>query len=294
MRTCKAVALAGVIVLLYVGPSRATTIVYEGFQYATGSLANGNGGLGFNGGWYQSDGFPTEPATLQVGASSLAVPQGTFATTGGSAFKSGGAGSGVRQLETPFSLATDANYYISFLARLDAAPTTRDVYVELFSGSTSDVLNEVFRVGTDATEFQFKMIGATGIAGPTSAGVGGDAHLGTTYLVVAKIAAHASANDVSFLATYPGLEAGATLAEPTTWTELTPGNPSWDGNQTIDRIRIVGGASYTVDELRIGTTWADVTGPVPVPEPATLRLSLAAMFAIVVAGAARRATQRNA
>ncbi len=293
MNTFRPVGLACVIGLLCVGSAQASILAYEGFNYATGSLANGNGGVGFNGGWYQTDSLPAAPATLQVSPSSLAVPQGTFSTTGGSASASAGVGSGIRQLATPFSLAVDANYYISFLMRLDSTPSTRDVSVGLFSGSTTNVLNEVIRVGTDATEYQFKMIGATGIAGPTSAGVGGDAHLGTTYFVVAKIAAHAATNDMAFLAAYPGLEAGATTAEPSTWLELVPGNPSWAGNQTIDRIRIFGGASYTVDELRIGTTWADVTGPVPVPEPATLGLSLVALATLVGVAATSRIARRS-
>ncbi|MCA9242604.1 MAG: hypothetical protein KDA32_01515 [Phycisphaerales bacterium] len=245
--------------------SRASVIAYDGFDYPAGSLANADGGVGWSGGWYQTDasGTPSGPATLQVSDPSLIVPQGTFSPLGGKVSKSG-AGVGVRLLANPFSLAVDADYYISLLLRLDATPTSKDVSLELFSGSTGNVLNEVFRVGTDSTEYQFKMIGATGMAGPTSAGVGGDAHIGTTYLVVAKIAAHATTNDQAFLATYPGLESGATPTEPTTWTGLVPGNPSWAGNQTIDRIRIVGGAQFTVDEVRIGTTWADVIAPPPV------------------------------
>jgi hypothetical protein len=90
--------------------------------------------------------------------------------------------------------------------------------------------------------------------------------------MVAKIVASAAGSDTAYLKVFgTGYSSQVPFAEPTTWdatvTEIT--------SAILDRIRIridngnTASLPGEVDEIRIGTTWADVIG---VPEPATISL----------------------
>ena len=49
---------------------------------------------------------------------------------------------------------------------------------------------------------------------------------------------------------------------------------SMDSAEILDRVRLMAGTNLggQIDELRIGTTWADVVSPTLVPEPSILAL----------------------
>ncbi len=318
MRTnIQAGALRGVLLMLLslaaAGSAHAALIAYEGFDYAPGGLGNGAGGVGWSSTWYGSDsitGDPAGTARLQVGTGSMPVPGGSFAPTGGRAFAPTefGLATSWRRLATPIDMAADQSYYISFLLRRDTDPgatfNNLDAYLSLFRAG-SGVLDEAFRVGggSNTGPDNFQLIGTTGVAGdPTAAALAGDFRNDTSYFAIVRIDAHSAAADAASLAVYPGLDGVAPLTEPA-GTAADPwligpngeaASPVWTGAQSIDRIRVTGNAAFSIDEIRIGTTWADVTGAVPspttgVPEPSTL-----ALLGLALAGAVFRHRARVA
>lgn len=246
--------LALLLVLgLFVCNAQATLLMYEGFEYEGTELATQDGGDGFSGRWPAS-------STLELagtGTTSLDYPSNSSFTSAGQRIKDLNGGSAYRSLDSnaQFDLGQEGIRYVSMLVRKG------------LSGGISFRMwdingNDRFTMGiNDAEEYY------TNIYNDTQAVSGYS--LGQTAMMVAKIVAHSSGNDEIYLKVY---DTAADLIgdEPATDAEWSLVNRGSGSSAMLMDIRIGTNAnSVEVDELRMGTEWADVTG---VPEPLTVVL----------------------
>jgi hypothetical protein len=248
--------LAGLAVVLMAGIANAAINAYEPFNYTSGSLANNTAstGSGFTGNW-------------TCGAA------GTIATglsyTGLSVANNGlnsGAGRQFVSLASPLSTGTK---YISFLYKA--------------SGNMGGNIDGVFFPNGNTTCLWFGFglgpfsgtDGQLGVASMTTAGTGaqgasslkqiGLGSYGKTYLIVLKIDFNTSAaNDTVTIYTNPV----ANAVSPGVFAAAT--NSSYDvGSISGVGLNVQGGATISVDEIRVGDTYGDVVGFVPPPAAPT-------------------------
>jgi streptogramin lyase len=256
--------------------AHGTTIAYDGFNYPAGSsLAGQNGGQGFSGAWYQG-GFnvSTSAGTLESGS----LAYSPLATTGNQLTIP--AKGNLNGLERNFaSSISSGTVYISYALCPEGgfygiASGCNGIYLH---GS----LNDLF-FGNSGINGKYAMEQRGGNGEVTSSVV---PVVGQTEFLVLK-AQLLSGNDVFTLYTNP--TPGA--PEPSTGlvkSDLDIGSLS---NLVIySGLASNLGGAFNYDEIRVGTTYADVT---PIPEPSTL--ALLGVGAISLLGYALRRRRRTA
>ncbi len=262
----------------FVVPASAfgSLLAYDGFAYPAGaSLLNQNGGLGFSSAWYG----PSNTTNYTIASNSLSSPtspklttQGNHAT--GAAIPSNASTSAwmQRNLTTPLG-ASGTTTYISMTLEPEGTPFTGG-----FGGFFGLSLVQSF----GNVEFDFGLPGAD-----QSGSVHyGEETLGGSGRVVSNLAPVSGAPEL--LVVRADFNANPSLPDTfTLFVNPTPGAAQpvsslvkQDLNlSTINEIAIRSGGEFDIDEIRIGTTYADV---VPAPEPSGIVLfgiGLAAMVA---------------
>ena len=252
--------------LVLIGTAQAQLITYEGFEYATGALEGENGGVGFGGNAWTGSG--------DVAAATLSF--GTLQTSGGSAVGFGANNGGFRGLAN--TLTTGAGGQSFFLSYLFRGENVTNEYqgLALFNGGSENFFTGK-PIGT--TELGFVNYPGGG-SGTTGSGV--LMQSATTYFLVYQFEQiNSGANENVRLFVNPG----ATLGTPN--AEVLGGNPF-----TFGRFRLQGGGpAYSYDEIRIGSTYADVAPGIAasvVPEAGSLTLLLPALGVLGAVVAARR------
>ncbi len=247
---------AGLALLLTASIANAALNAYEPFNYALGSFANNTAstGTGFTGNW-------TCGASATV-AAGLSYPG---LTVGNNALNSGSS----RQFVSLASPLSSGTKYISFLYTA--------------SGNMGGNIDGVFFPNGNASCLWFGFglgpfsgtQGQLGIGSMTTAGTGaqgassltqiGLGTYGTTYLVVLKIDFDTSGNnDTVTIYLNPVANAAAPGVSPAgTYTAFDVGAISGVG------LNVQGGATITVDEIRVGDNYGDVVGYVPPPAAPT-------------------------
>jgi hypothetical protein len=261
MKVLKSLILIMVVLSIISLNASATLLVYEGFDYGDSTLDGQNGGTGFSDAWSTTD-------TVDTQSTSLSTPDGYGLTvTGGSIADVAGSGAVTltRTLSSEISMdpTEEQTYYFSVLfCRYDTSDSTWGEYSDLLklvdaggdfgvifqTGSDEEIIIDLYHSTTTSEDDAFA--------------------LGQTYLYVGKIVVRDGEVDEAYASLY---EVGSDTVE------LEPA--SWDISVTvdceltsIDTISLKFGQktdTFYYDELRIGTTWADVTG---VPEPSSLFL----------------------
>lgn len=242
-----------VAAFVLVHPARATLLLYEGFDYATGSNITGqNGGSGFSGAWQLGMGGET---TNVVGASGLTYP-GVAST--GLAVNDGNtaAHSNLRSWTPSAGLFDDGNV-LWFSALVNTSATSSDVRLYFSSNSTVSFGGAGFNI--------FGGAAAGGTPGVRSEINGGfsptiNGTPGTTMFIVGRITFSDTAGADSITAWLNP------ASMPTTGGVTVNGNITTGASLNMG-IRGGGNWQGTFDELRLGTTYADV-----IPEPATMGL----------------------
>jgi hypothetical protein len=266
--------------------SHATLLVYEPFDYAEGSLAGQNGGIGWGSAWQAGAGGSVVSGSLSYG---------TLATTGNSLVISGTSGalaSTFRTLSTAYGAGT---YYVSFIGQRLSPHATLDQ-------NTIRASSFQLHAGTGTSADERISAGKVTTASPNqtynwsmfSDGSGAFVENSTTPITdLAFIVWELEVAD-STDGEGPGVSAdiarmwvdpvlGGPLGTPDAELDQTDAN---NHDYLFQKVRLFAGAasggnpyaSFAIDEIRIGETLEDVT-PV-VPEPGTMLLTVLAMAGI--------------
>jgi pectate lyase len=242
-----------VLNLVLVPASRASLAFEEHFPYTTGNL----GTVGTSGGWSGSNSGVTV-TTNSLDGSALDVPTATgnkvTTTTSSSSGTYNQFSSGIK---------TNSVYY-SFLLRVNSTAgldsTGKLITGILRQGSASSYYNDVWlRLNGSNLEIGLSKVrnGTTWYSTPLATG--------TVYFIVTKYQFGPSSGD-DVVALWVNPATGATN-EPAANVSFSTGG---DGNNStgIGRCYLYGGMTVDVDEIRIGTNWAEVT-PTAEPLPPT-------------------------
>jgi len=212
-------------------------------------LLGANGGNAFSGPW----GSPSATANYDVGAGSLSFPR--LATSGNrvtSAALTSGIGSIIRPLSTPLGEPGTTQYF-SFLVRpegvLNEGQFNGFFGLRLETAGATDLF--VGKAGGGVLD-QFVL---ENVGGTLQHASGTTVEVGDEYLLVLR-ADFTAANDVFTL--YVDPTPGA--AEPLSGTVKSDVNIG-----TIDKLIIYSTGAFSIDEIRIGPTFADVVPLVPLP-----------------------------
>jgi hypothetical protein len=252
--------------------THASLLELEPFNYP-GNLGSGldtlNGGLGWGGPWTDTDALPTLSAT----ETSLNYPAGVpLAPTGGRIETTADAVNNpvFRLLGTTMDLSLSSQtFYSSALFRRSAL--TGELTSVLFDRTSDNAIRWYY--GIDTNGFFSTAVNPSDLTQRATSTF--PAEPDTTYLLVSKIRTNTApnGNDEVFLRVYAQ---GAPVIEPQSDAEWDLAAAGTSG-VVLNRMRIsmsnVGGQSNAFDELRVGTTFADVTG---IPEPGALSLFAAA------------------
>jgi ferric-dicitrate binding protein FerR (iron transport regulator) len=252
------------------GAEPATNLLaYEGFDYQDPqSLTAGtaNGGTGWAGPWRAGFARPLIPGDrnlLALNVKEGLTRQGAGVPPVGGSFDYTGFAKYYRRLATPVRLDVDGVYYLSFLFRRHGPPadplnavavqlrTTDELEKDLRTGEVD--LRKRLNVGIDRANHLFTHLERVGTRTPLPM------TYGETYLLVAKIAASGANPDQVFLRVY-GPQEPIEHEEPGGWTAA---GPLVRSDLVLDWLEIHANSKtrQTIDEIRLGTTWASVTAP---------------------------------
>jgi hypothetical protein len=228
--------------------SYAISLAYDGFNYATGNLAGQNGGTGWTAAWTSSGG------TAQVQSPGATYP--SLNTVGNKAFISA-SDQNSRILTAGLQGTGDSTVWASFIGQRTGANNVRFFGLTFYEGGTA-AAQERFSIGENSNN-NSDLWGAR-FTNASSGIVNSTVSINTQSLLLVRVNYHAAANDDLYLWVNPNLSAG----EPAIGTAAASSIGLW--NMVFDRISIRGGTlnggnigEAYYDELRIGTTFADVS-----------------------------------
>jgi len=248
MRNQRRVALVLLVVVVtvmaisLVGPAAAGPLAEDGF--ATSFPVYANGGSGFSAPWVQG-GFNAFASGYTARAKSLCHPrlESAGGSVSGSAFPA--INGAVRNLAQPLG-SNGTTAYVSFL--IQPRGTLNDGIFGGFFGLTlnGSAGNDLFVGKPGGGALEQYVIENRGGAGQVSSGV--NAAVGKTTLLVVK-AQFLAGNDVFTLYVDPAVD----RREPASAVVKTDVDLG-----TVSRIGIYSTGAFTIDEIRLGTTFADV------------------------------------
>jgi hypothetical protein len=249
------------------GEAGAGLLAYEGFEYFDAAALRdetADGGSGFRGPW--GGGFARLPGDKRDDQFALNVNQGLVrdgAATRGGSFEHRGFAKYFRQLETPLRLDGDGVYYLSYVFRREGPPRDPLNSVSIQFRETQELqrdqtdattdLSKRLNFGVDRTNELFTHLERIGRRMPLPLSYG------ETYLLVAKVAASGAYPDQVFLRVY-GPDEPVDAQEPANWSAV---GPPIHSDLVFDwlEIHINSDTRQTIDEIRLGTTWASVAAP---------------------------------
>jgi hypothetical protein len=283
---------AGVALSLgLISQASASLLVYEGFDYTVGSsLINQNGGLGFVNSW-QTNGSPSAAGSYSASilSGSLAYQDtkgNSLVTTGGKADITGLYGTAQPNRDFALQGADGTTLWMAYVG-IRLGPTTnntgtpfnpypRGVNVAFFSNATEQVSIGNYS-GAASNLWSLIPHNTSSSNQPTSFSYSNLA------LVVMRID-YKAGNDDAYLFVNPTLG-----IEPLIANADAKALGMFD--YQINRVRPFAGANDAgnsrpygelyIDELRLGTTYRDVTPFVAVPEPSVVALSLVGLAVLV-------------
>jgi hypothetical protein len=279
---CRATSFLGLFLMLSMAPtSYADLLAYEGFSYAgTGDLLGNAGGFGFTGAWYARGYNATRQDIYDLAAGSLSYSQ--LPTSGGrvqATFLTSAIGGIGRQLAAPMG-ASGTTRYVSVLLRPEGTLNQGiwNGFFGLYLDGGTNLQPDVF----------FGKPGAGAFAKYVLENRGGDIWQVPTTTAV-------TVNQAAFLVLKAEFAAAGDkytlLANPPAGGPEPPGGVTKQGFEigTISNLVIYSTGAFSIDEIRVGSTYADVA---PVPEPSLLAL-LGTSAGATLAFARRRRNRRS-
>jgi len=243
-------------------------LAYDGFDYADRagfSAGKADGGQGWAGPWALDFARPLNPGDANRlvlnPAGGLTRPGAAVASVGG-AFEYAGFTKCFRRLAEPVRMDVDRSYFLSFLFRRHG-PSANEVNAVALLLWTDDDHEQIgqargdprrqLNVGVRGWNQLFTQLHEVSWRTPLPL------RYGETYLLVAKVAASADNPDQVFLRVY-GPDEPVEPDEPAAWSA---GSPEVRSDLVFDwlQLHVNSTARQTIDEVRLGTTWASVTAP---------------------------------
>ena len=268
----------------FVASTQATLLVYEGFDYDTGALAGGNGGVGFTNSWANSGAggdTVTSPGLTYTNGSTLAT-SGNYTTVSNTAT----AGS-FRDFSSVSVASGTQTYWVSVIAQTNGnafGASGDEASIQLRNSSNIEILS-VGAFGSSAN-WRIRAKSATGsVSGFSSAGDTPNSGTQAFLLMRVDVNTAADAADNIYLWVDPAL--GSEPGVGTATASIT-GTNFWDDDDfNINRVRsglINSGTTesktLTYDELRIADSFGDAA---PIPEASSAAMSLTALLTVFTA-----------
>ncbi len=257
---------------IFAGSAHAALLAYEGFAQTAQTIT---AATPLSGSGFSSIAVPGgNPVTPTVDAAGLSYSN--LSVTGGKSLIAAPAGNSngdtryILNLTPPGVTTSDAVTYLSFLLQTDT-----DFRAEIGLASNSGFNSGWGGVGVIRNAGVLRYTFGTGggvVDNSSVTSTGSSAYTPhQTELLVFKIDRTNPSNMVLSLFVNPASLGGAEPGTPTLTTTLAGGG----GNSKLESLRVffnefTGGANQmSLDEIRVGTTFADVT---PVPEPGSMGL----------------------
>lgn len=266
MKRFSLLAAVGVSCMLFQS-AQATLLFSEAFNYNTGNLV-GN----------VNPGSSTWSGT---GSTALTIVSGNL-TYAGLADQGGNelqiANGAAQSQYITFANQTSGQIYYSFLFNPSVVNSANNYFTAMNPGVS------VPNGGSDAIDAYYYSNGKIELRGnaqSATAGTGTALTLGTTYLIVEEIDLTAQTANlwVDPSSSTFGLTAPTATASLSGLTATAIDNVGFKAQ--------AGTGTFLIDNLLVGTTWADVT-PIAVPEPATFTLAGLGMLGLIFARRARK------
>lgn len=262
LNLCKLIAAGSAVCLLFQS-AQATLLFSEGFDYTAASdLQNQMNGsatwTGGNSGLTIGSGNLTYSGLEDLGGNELSISNASAGST-----------------EIQFANQTSGQIYYSFLFDPLVVDGANDYFTALNTGTSTP------NGGNDAINAYYYSNGKIELRANSqsaTAGTGSALTIGTTYLIVEEIDLDAKTASLWIdpdSSTFGGT-APAYTAQLTGITGGTSGSTAGIDNVGFKSQSTTG--QFLVDNLLIGTTWADVT---PTPEPSTLALAGLGLLGLV-------------
>jgi hypothetical protein len=239
----------------------AGLLAYEGFNYgpAGSDLLGDNGGFGFNGAWTSGGVNATVHNNYDLASGSLLYPN--LQTYGNSILTAATQSiAGIeRNLNTVFG--DGQTVYFSFLVQPQGTlgDGAFNGFFGVYLGTSTPNLPDNLFIGkpgsSAAADYDLETRGGGGVVSSDVAPV-----IGSTTLLVVK-AELLTGNDRFTLYVNPTVGA----PEPASGFVKTDINLSAGPNAGISSLVVYSSGAFALDEIRVGTTFADVTAPVPEP-----------------------------
>ena len=237
------VSLVALAAVLMSQPARASQVAYDGFGLTFPIYANG--GVGFSGPWAQG-GFNAFASGYTTNEGSLSFPS-LQASTGGSV--SGAAFSAIngaiRNLSQSLG-ADNTTIYMSFLIRPDGI-LSNGIFGGFFGVTLNGTSSDLFIGKPGGGAVDQYVLETRGGSGQVPSGTSTD--VGHTALMVVK-AQFLPGNDIFTLYTNPKPAGGSEPSGGAQKSDLNLG--------VVSKIGIYSSGAFTVDEIRIGTSYDDV------------------------------------
>ncbi|HUA39787.1 MAG TPA: PEP-CTERM sorting domain-containing protein [Candidatus Sulfopaludibacter sp.] len=261
----------GAVCLLSHG-AHATLLFSEAFNYTAGQTLGGQINPGNSTAWSSGN------AGMTIAAGDLTYAG--LADQGGNELQLANGSAGT--IYNTFANQTSGQVYYSFLFDPTAADSANNYFTAMNPGTSTP------NGGSDAIDAYYYSSGKIELranAQAATAGSGPVLTLNTTYLIVEMIDLTAK---TASLWVDPDASTFGTLTPPTATATLS-GITATAIDDVGFKTQSSAGGPYLIDNLLIGTTWADVT-PAGVPEPSVLALAGLGIFGLI--SSVRRRMQR--
>jgi hypothetical protein len=259
--------------LLAPAAAQANVFVFDSFDYTPGTSLNGqNGGTGFSTAWTKS--INSGSATEGIEAGSLS--SGTLSTSGshanlGPRLTSGNTLSFGRNLSSPIG-ADNSKVYFSVVLRPEGT-LGQGMFGGFFGIQFDGPFTFDLATGYPGGALPWGMDQISGI-GRVSSTV--QPAVGTPTLLVMKMEFGPPTSNTDKFTLYVNPTSGEEPASGLVKQDMDTG--------LISRLALQSGGAYSVDELRLGTTFGDVVPGLAVPEPEEWAAMTGAILLVCAAG----------